>query len=74
MTTFLKGYTQNKNESLSTVNWSMAPKAHYNGSKVVETASLNILTALILQLVYLMMDISLARTISWDGHMLLSPS
>lgn len=35
----LGGYTQNNNESLNTVIWSMAPKVHYSGAKVVEIAS-----------------------------------
>lgn len=35
----LEGYTQNNNESLNAVIWSMAPKVHYSGAKVVEIAS-----------------------------------
>lgn len=35
----LEGYTQNNNESLNAVIWSMAPKVHYSGAKIVEITS-----------------------------------
>ncbi|CAK9813129.1 Transposable element Tcb2 transposase [Anthophora plagiata] len=35
----IEGYTQNNNESLNAVIWSMAPKVHYSGAKIVEIAS-----------------------------------
>ena len=33
---FLKEYTPNNNESLKAVIWSMAPKVHYSGAKILE--------------------------------------